>query len=60
MSDSSTGGAEENEPPKEQETQRRVVEARQLLGEDNEVWIQHYGVLYRLRLTRRGRLILTK
>jgi hemin uptake protein HemP len=46
------GGAEAPAP--------RVLDARQLFGSDKEVVIEHAGVRYRLRLTRRGRLILTK
>ncbi len=60
MSEQSNEPADQKDEPKGQETPRRVVEARQLLGGENEVWIEHGGVLYRLRLTRRGRLILTK
>jgi hemin uptake protein HemP len=37
-----------------------VVDARQLLQGRKEVWIEHEGVRYRLRLTRRNKLILQK
>jgi hemin uptake protein HemP len=38
----------------------RVIDARQLFGERAEVWIEHEGVRYRLRITRRNKLILQK
>jgi hemin uptake protein HemP len=37
-----------------------VVDARHLFGGRREVWIEHDGVRYRLRITRRGKLILQK
>lgn len=37
-----------------------VVEAAELFGESNEVRIRHQGQEYRLRITRSGKLILTK
>lgn len=37
-----------------------VVDARQLFGDRREIWIEHDGVRYRLRITRRGKLILQK
>jgi hemin uptake protein HemP len=37
-----------------------VVDARQLLRGTREVFIEHEGVRYRLRLTRRNKLILQK
>ena len=44
-------------PPEEQVP---VVDAETLFQGQREVWITHQGVRYRLRLTRRGRLILQK
>ena len=38
----------------------RVVRAEELFGERREVWIELDGVRYRLRITRRGKLILQK
>jgi hemin uptake protein HemP len=38
----------------------RVVRAEDLFGEDREIWIELAGVRYRLRITRRGKLILQK
>ena len=37
-----------------------VVDARQLFAGRREVWIEHEGVRYRLRITRRNKLILQK
>ena len=42
-----------DEPP-------RVLKAEELFGGRREVWIELDGVRYRLRITRRGRLILQK
>jgi hemin uptake protein HemP len=38
----------------------KVIEARKLFEGSREVYIEHDGVRYRLRLTRRNRLILQK
>ena len=38
----------------------RVVQARELLGGANQVWIEHAAERYLLRITRSGKLILTK
>jgi hemin uptake protein HemP len=55
------------EPPKSQGPQPgsspeppRVVNAQQLFAGQREIWIEHDGVRYRLRITRRGKLILQK
>lgn len=45
--------ASANEPPK-------VVRAEELFAGKREVWIDLDGVRYRLRITRRGKLILQK
>jgi hemin uptake protein HemP len=37
-----------------------VVKAEELFGARREVWIELDGVRYRLRITRRGKLILQK
>ncbi len=44
-------------PPGEAVT---VIPAEQIFGERREVWIEHNGERYRLRITRRGKLILQK
>jgi hemin uptake protein HemP len=38
----------------------KVVRAEDLFGETREVWIEHNGERYRLRITRRNKLILQK
>jgi len=38
----------------------RVVTARELLGGAQRVWIEHASERYLLRLTRNGKLVLTK
>lgn len=38
----------------------RVLKADELFGGRREVWIELDGVRYRLRITRRGKLILQK
>jgi hemin uptake protein HemP len=48
-------------PPDESERLvPRIVSAEQLFPGDREVWIEHAGVRYRLRITRRNKLILQK
>lgn len=39
---------------------QKVVNAEDLFGERREIWIELDGVRYRLRITRRGKLILQK
>jgi hemin uptake protein HemP len=36
------------------------LDAEQLFAGQREIWIEYRGERYRLRITRRGRLILTK
>jgi hemin uptake protein HemP len=43
------------DPPKD-----AVIAAAQLFGDRREVCIEHNGERYRLRITRRGKLILQK
>jgi hemin uptake protein HemP len=38
----------------------RIVRTDELFRGDQEIWIEHRGALYRLRITRRNRLILQK
>jgi hemin uptake protein HemP len=38
----------------------RVLKAEDLFGRDRDLWIELDGVRYRLRITRRGKLILQK
>jgi hemin uptake protein HemP len=38
----------------------KVVRVEDLFGDDREIWIDHAGERYRLRITRRNKLILQK
>lgn len=38
----------------------RVIESRSLFDGDREIGIDHRGSIYRLRITRQGKLILNK
>lgn len=38
----------------------KVVRAEDLFGDTRELWIEHNGERYRLRITRRNKLILQK
>ena len=49
---------ERDDPPREEP--QKVVRAEELFGESREIWIELDGVRYRLRITRRGKLILQK
>jgi hemin uptake protein HemP len=51
----------DNQPtPDEQKESPRTICARDLFGEAREIWIDHDGERYILRITRRGKLILQK
>lgn len=39
---------------------RRTVTSRDLMGDGNEIIIQHVGAEYRLMITKQAKLILTK
>jgi hemin uptake protein HemP len=64
----SSGMTEPNEkleghpsPPKsDSPNQERLLPSEVLFQGQREVWIEHSGVRYRLRITRRNRLILQK
>ncbi len=43
-----------------QHDEPRLFKADQLFGQRREVTIEHNGEVYRLRITRNGKLILTK
>jgi hemin uptake protein HemP len=51
--ETASGQQEENDPP-------RIVNAEELFGDRREIWIELEGVRYRLRITRRKKLILQK
>jgi hemin uptake protein HemP len=44
----------------EGEKVREVVDSQTLFQGQREIWIEHEGERYRLRITRRGKLILQK
>jgi hemin uptake protein HemP len=46
--------------PDERQNQPRVIDTDALFQGRREVWIVHEGVRYRLRVTRRNKLILQK
>ena len=58
MSDTEAEKDDPNEPPTEEP--ERVLKAEDLFAGKREVWIELDGVRYRLRITRRGKLILQK
>jgi len=51
---------EEKREPRTEASPPRVLRAEELFAGDQEIWIEHSGVRYRLRITRRNRLILQK
>jgi hemin uptake protein HemP len=57
MSDTEAEKDDRDEPTSESE---RVLKAEELFAGQREVWIELDGVRYRLRITRRGKLILQK
>jgi hemin uptake protein HemP len=59
MSDKPERETTDKEGP-EQEAPVRTIRVEELLAGRQEVWIEHNGARYLLRVTRRGRLILTK
>jgi hemin uptake protein HemP len=40
--------------------QTKIVKSDEILGGGNEIQIEHKGMIYRLRVTRQDKLILTK
>lgn len=51
---------EVNDEPTGEDTPARTIKADDLFAGQKEVWIDLDGVRYRLRITRRGKLILQK
>jgi len=39
---------------------QRIVESRELFRGENEILIAHEGAIYRMKITRQGKLILNK
>jgi hemin uptake protein HemP len=48
------------EAPAQDAKAPRLLEAQQLFRGEREIWIEHAGTRYRLRITRRNKLILQK
>ena len=51
---------EPREPCSDEDEPRVVLDARELFSGSREIVIEHEGVRYRLRITRRNKLILQK
>lgn len=60
MSESREKSEESDSPGRTADELAPVIPARDLFGAGREVWIEHNGERYRLRITRRGKLILQK
>ena len=58
MSDTERDDEDRDDPPSVEAP--RVLNAEELFAGRREVWIELDGVRYRLRITRRGKLILQK
>ena len=50
----------ETENHEKSDSTPRVIPADDLFHNDDEIWIEHNGEMYRLRITRRNKLILQK
>ena len=49
-----------NDTPETSEEEPRVIDSRDILGDQVEIMIRHGEETYRLRVTRNGKLILFK
>ncbi|OCP02355.1 hemic uptake protein hemP [Ensifer sp. LC13] len=52
--------ARPSDPPFPAGRAQRIIESRELFGGDNEILISHDGAIYRMKITRQGKLILNK
>ncbi len=52
--------SDDDPTPDEKGKPELVIRTEELFGDRREVWIEHNGERYRLRITRRGKLILQK
>jgi hemin uptake protein HemP len=50
----------DNPRPPEPQPPPRLLHARDLFRDQREVWIEHAGIRYQLRITRRNKLLLVK
>lgn len=48
------------QPPSAINRPQRIVESRDLFRGDSEILISHDGAIYRMKITRQGKLILNK
>jgi hemin uptake protein HemP len=48
------------DPPTQATRAQRMIESRELFGSENEILISHDGAIYRMKITRQGKLILNK
>jgi hemin uptake protein HemP len=60
MPESKNPAPPKTDPPAAAPAGLLVIDTRELFGGRREVWIEHEGVRYRLRITRRNKLILQK
>lgn len=62
MKDQPTSGSEPRDDPPDAggDATPEVIPAEHIFGDRREVWIEFNGERYRLRITRRGKLILQK
>lgn len=58
--DKDTPGNSAPEQPFEAFRADRIIKSRALFGERKEVAIEHDGAIYRLKITKQGKLILNK
>ena len=59
MSDEHQREREQTKPVRREQTQK-ILQATELFRGQREIWIELDGVRYRLRITRRNKLILQK
>lgn len=59
MTPTDTDTARPPQPPLAARNQR-IVESRDLFRGDSEILISHDGTIYRMKITRQGKLILNK
>jgi len=55
-----TTGEGRRQDPDNQHTVPRIIGSGKLFQGQNEIWIEHEGEMYRLRIMRAGKLYLTK
>ncbi|MHC4877010.1 MAG: hemin uptake protein HemP [Planctomycetota bacterium] len=58
--DNDTPGSDSPSSRSDREPRPRIYSSKELLQGCTEAWIEHEGQMYRLRVTSKGNLILTK